>query len=184
MSSHKVMGCLFTLSLAWSAAVTPAAQPAQPLKDPAGATDPKVWINYDFVPGNRVIFFTDYADDQVGNFPKRLAFKSGNMEVAEVDGQRYLRVTSHSLLGIPLTAGNHQLRLSRNNFVAICLEVESHSSFTAGVRPSDYTTAGHARIYYQSQELPKGVLATADNALFFWASSDEEATRIRAAHGY
>ena len=102
MSSHKVMGCLFTLSLAWSAAVTPAAQPAQPLKDPAGATDPKVWVNYDFVPGNRVIFFTDYADDQVGNFPKRLAFKSGNMEVAEVDGQRYLRVTSHSLLGIPL----------------------------------------------------------------------------------
>lgn len=25
-----------------------------------------------------------FADDQVGNFPKRLAFKSGNMEVAAV----------------------------------------------------------------------------------------------------
>jgi hypothetical protein len=79
------------------------AQAAKPVKDTVPATDPKVWVNYDFVPGNRVIFFTDYADDQVGNFPKRLAFKLGNMEVAEVDGQRFLRVTSHSVFVIPLT---------------------------------------------------------------------------------
>ena len=102
MSSHKLIGCLFTLSIAWSVAVTPAAQPAKPLKDPVPTTDPKVWVNYDFVPGNRVIFFTDYTDDQVGNFPKRLAFKLGKMEVAEVDGERFLRVTSHSVFAIPL----------------------------------------------------------------------------------
>jgi OOP family OmpA-OmpF porin len=63
---------------------------------------PKLWVGYDFVPGSRVIFFTDYADDQVGNFPKRLVFKSGNMEVAELDGRRYLRVTAPSFLAIPL----------------------------------------------------------------------------------
>lgn len=51
------------------------AQAAKPVTDTVPATDPKAWVNYDFVPGNRVIFFTDYADDQVGNFPKRLAFK-------------------------------------------------------------------------------------------------------------
>ena len=78
------------------------AQSSKPVKDAAPASDPKVWVNYDFVPGNRVIFFTDYADDQVGNFPKRLAFKLGNMEVAEVDGQRFLRASSHSVIGIPL----------------------------------------------------------------------------------
>ena len=102
MSPRKLIGFLFTLSIAWSLAISPGAQPAKPLNDAVPATDPKVWVNYDFVPGNRVIFFTDYADDQVGNFPKRLAFKLGNMEVAEVDGQRFVRATSHSVFAIPL----------------------------------------------------------------------------------
>lgn len=70
---------------------------------PADSTPaPKLWVNYDFVPGERVLFYTDYAEDVVGNFPRRLTFKSGNMELAEVDGQRWLRVTGSSLLNIPL----------------------------------------------------------------------------------
>ncbi len=75
-----------------------------PVQGQTPAVDPKVWVNYDFVPGSRVLFFTDYADDQVGNFPKRLVFKSGNMEVAEVDGRRYLRATARSVFVIPLPA--------------------------------------------------------------------------------
>ena len=78
------------------------AQTPKSAPDTVPNADPKVWVNYDFVPGNRVIFFTDYADDQVGNFPKRLVFKTGNMEVAEVDGRRFLRATSHSAFVIPL----------------------------------------------------------------------------------
>jgi len=77
-------------------------QSPKPAQDSVPAADPKLWVNYDFVPGNRVIFFTDYADDQVGNFPKRLLFKLGNMEVAEVDGRRFLRATTHSVFAIPL----------------------------------------------------------------------------------
>ncbi len=61
-----------------------------------------MWVNYDFVPGDRTIFYADYAEDVVGNFPKRLEFGEGNMEVAELGGQRYLRVTSHSAFTIPL----------------------------------------------------------------------------------
>ena len=70
--------------------------------DSARAGGSKVWVNYDFVPGNRVIYLLDYAEDQVGNFPRHLTFKLGNMEVAEVDGQRYLRATGHSQFSIPL----------------------------------------------------------------------------------
>lgn len=77
-------------------------QSSKPAQDSVPAPDPKVWVNYDFVPGSRVIFFTDYSDDRVGNFPKRLVFKLGNMEVAEVDGQRFLRATTHSVFAIPL----------------------------------------------------------------------------------
>jgi outer membrane protein OmpA-like peptidoglycan-associated protein len=75
---------------------------ARQVKPPTVDSVPKLWVNYDFVPGNRVLFFTDYADDQVGNFPKRLLFKVGNMEVAELDGKRFLRATAHSIFAIPL----------------------------------------------------------------------------------
>lgn len=61
-----------------------------------------VWVNYDFVPGNRVIFFEDFSKDVVGNFPQRLEFIEGNMEVAEWKGQRWLRASSDSRFQIPL----------------------------------------------------------------------------------
>ncbi|HEY0241358.1 MAG TPA: OmpA family protein [Gemmatimonadaceae bacterium] len=72
---------------------TAAAAPA-----PAAA----LWVNYDFVPGERVIYFADFTDDQVGNFPARLEFVEGNMEVAELGGRRVVRATSQSKLSIPL----------------------------------------------------------------------------------
>jgi OOP family OmpA-OmpF porin len=79
-------------------AQTPAKEPSRAAGDP----ESKLWVNYDFVPGNRVILFADYLDDQVGNFPKRLSFRNGNMEVVELDGKRYVRITGSSVLGIPL----------------------------------------------------------------------------------
>jgi len=61
-----------------------------------------VWANYDFVPGERVLFAEDFADDRVGNFPRRLTFVSGNMEVVEWEGDRYLRVNDTGRVFIPL----------------------------------------------------------------------------------
>jgi OmpA-OmpF porin, OOP family len=90
---------LGVLAAAGAMPVPVAAQPAKPAAVDSG---PKLWVNYDFVPGSRVIFFTDYSDDQVGNFPKRLTFKTGNMEVAELDGRRVLRATTPSVLAIAL----------------------------------------------------------------------------------
>ncbi len=52
------------------------------------------WVNYDFVPGSRPLFVEDFSKDAVGDFPRRLEFGDGNMEVAEWRGGRYLRVTS------------------------------------------------------------------------------------------
>jgi len=66
-------------------------------------SDKKVWANYDFVPGQRTIFFTDFTDDQVGNFPQRLDFKNGQMEVVEFEGgQRALKASSDAVFLIPL----------------------------------------------------------------------------------
>lgn len=61
-----------------------------------------LWVNYDFVPGERVILYTDYSDDVVGNFPQRLEFLRGNMEVAERAGVRMIRATNSSAFTIPL----------------------------------------------------------------------------------
>lgn len=68
----------------------------------AGDAAPKLWLNYDFVPGDRVLYFNDYSEDQVGNFPERLDFLSGSMELVELDGVRYIRATSEGVFAIPL----------------------------------------------------------------------------------
>jgi len=93
--------------------VTPPAQaeakaPAAEAKAPAGEAhaeapaDPKVWENYDFVPGNKVLFYTDFSEDKVGNFARGLKYKSGPMEVVERDGVKMLRATDRSEFLIPL----------------------------------------------------------------------------------
>lgn len=63
----------------------------------------KVWTNYDFIPGQRTLYFTDFTDETVGNFPRRLQFKNGSMEVVELDGRRALKATTASGFVIPLT---------------------------------------------------------------------------------
>lgn len=71
---------------------------------PAAATaiDSKVWANFDFVPGERVLFSEDFSRDRVGNFPQRLELVNGNMEVVEWRSTRWLRASSASIVAIPL----------------------------------------------------------------------------------
>lgn len=62
-------------------APAPLSTPAPPT---AGAPlDPNsgVWANYDFVPGDRLLFADDLTADRVGNFPSRFGFLNGNMEI-------------------------------------------------------------------------------------------------------
>jgi outer membrane protein OmpA-like peptidoglycan-associated protein len=93
-------------------APTPAADSAQPTgaQAPADAATPAktdapgsgVWVNYDFQPGEIPLYVDDFSRDRVGNFPKRLEFIEGNMEVAEWNGVRFLRATTRSSFSIPL----------------------------------------------------------------------------------
>jgi len=71
----------------------------------AGAEDPSAaaamapgegaWANYDFVPGEMPLFIDDFSKDRVGNFPQRLEFLDGNMEIVEWQGRRFLRATTN-----------------------------------------------------------------------------------------
>ncbi len=60
------------------------------------------WLNYDFIPGDKVLYYEDFEKSPVGDFPERLEFVEGNMEVAEWQGSRYLRISTHADLDIPL----------------------------------------------------------------------------------
>src|SRR5262245_4082001 len=69
---------------------------------PAAPANPKVWENYDFIPGSKVIFFTDFSEDKVGNFARGLKFKAGAMDVVERDGVRMLRSSSRGEFFLPV----------------------------------------------------------------------------------
>lgn len=60
------------------------------------------WANYDFVPGERVIFFDDFASDVVGNFPQRLEFGVGTLELVDWQGRKFLRSKSDGFFFINL----------------------------------------------------------------------------------
>lgn len=62
-----------------------------------------VWLNYDFIPGDRVVYFEDFSKSPVGDFPQRLQFIKGNMEVAEWRGQKWLRAADDADIEIPLS---------------------------------------------------------------------------------
>jgi OmpA-OmpF porin, OOP family len=79
-------------------AVAAAAAGAAAERPGAGA-----WVNYDFVPGERLLFHDDFRQETVGDFPRRLELVSGNWEVAEWRGARYLRATSGGAVRIPLS---------------------------------------------------------------------------------
>jgi len=84
-----------------STATTPAATSATATKQ-EGKVDPKVWDNYDFIPGNKVIFYTDFSEDRVGNFARGLKYVGGQLDVVERDGVKMLRSTARSTLLIPV----------------------------------------------------------------------------------
>jgi len=59
----------------------------------AGAGDKvsTVSTKFDFVPGDSVLFLDDFTLDELGEFPARWTLVQGTFEVAELEGERWLR---------------------------------------------------------------------------------------------
>ncbi len=78
-------------------------QPAEKAAPSSPNPGEGAWANYDFVPGERVIFAEDFANDRVGNFPRRFEFVDGNAEVVTWNGGKWLRVVDNAaIVAIPL----------------------------------------------------------------------------------
>jgi outer membrane protein OmpA-like peptidoglycan-associated protein len=83
-----------------SAAAAPAGSSAG--AGSAAKPNAKVWENYDFVPGNKVIFYTDFSEDKVGNFARGLKYRGGSAEIVERNDVKVLRATNNAEFLVPV----------------------------------------------------------------------------------
>jgi len=79
------------------------AEPEEPEEPAEVGPGADVWANYDFIPGDRVLFAEDYGDAKIGDFPPRLEFLNGNMEVVEWEDTRWIRATAGSAFAVRLS---------------------------------------------------------------------------------
>jgi outer membrane protein OmpA-like peptidoglycan-associated protein len=77
-----------------TASEKPAGDAATPAGKADGATVSSVSTKFDYVPGDSVLFMDDFTQDDLGEFPARWQLKGGTFEVAEMNGERWLRCTS------------------------------------------------------------------------------------------
>ncbi len=73
-----------------------------PSADVAAVPGSNVWANYDFVPGEEILYVDDFAEDEAGDFPRRLEWVRGNMELVEWEDRLLLRATGESQFAILL----------------------------------------------------------------------------------
>jgi OOP family OmpA-OmpF porin len=82
-----------------------AAQPAAAKGGTATAEDMTLYTRYDFVPGDKVIFYDDLSGEQIGEFPSRWNLDSGVFEVAKQGGENYILCTDEGYIRPKATAG-------------------------------------------------------------------------------
>jgi len=72
-----------------------AGKPAQaPAGSDAAAADMAFYTKYDFVPGDRTIFYDDLSGDPLGEFPHRWRLDDGVFEVAKLAGENWILNTN------------------------------------------------------------------------------------------
>ena len=74
-------------------------------------------VNFDFIPGDKVIFYEDFANDHVGDLPSRLDVTNGNFAIVEKNGR-------HALMNT--TGGNVSFKLPTMLPDRYTIEVEYH----------------------------------------------------------
>jgi OOP family OmpA-OmpF porin len=74
-------------------------------------------VNFDFIPGDKVIFYEDFASDHVGDLPTRLDVTDGNFAVVDKNGRHAVMTT---------TGGNISIKLPFMLPARYTIEVEYH----------------------------------------------------------
>ncbi len=71
----------------------------------AVAEDMTLYTKYDFVPGDKVIFYDDLAKEELGEFPSRWNLDRGVFEIARAEGHTWILNTDHGYISPKLALG-------------------------------------------------------------------------------
>jgi OOP family OmpA-OmpF porin len=71
----------------------------------AVAEDMTLYTKYDFVPGDKVIFYDDLAKEELGEFPSRWNLDRGVFEIARAEGHTWILNTDHGYISPKLAPG-------------------------------------------------------------------------------
>jgi len=104
-----------------------------------------VYSKYDFIPGDKVIFFDDFSDTDVGEFPRKWSLNgpaakgSNAIEVTEYAGKRFLR-SSPSGKGQRQSPSTQYIRLNLKGDLPekFTVEFDAHFSESSSHYPSLY----------------------------------------------
>lgn len=70
-------------------------------ENPSESTQSQLWSQYNFVPGDKIIFNDDLSGEENGEFPSRWDILKGNAENASFDGENVIAM-KHSSIIMPL----------------------------------------------------------------------------------
>ena len=80
-------------------------QRGESTRTPPRAVGAGAWANYDFLPGEKPLRIEDMTADVVGDFPRGLEASSGNAEIVEWEGRRWLRINGNGRTRFLVPAG-------------------------------------------------------------------------------
>ncbi|MGB8657539.1 MAG: OmpA family protein [Candidatus Zixiibacteriota bacterium] len=72
---------------------------------PGASEDMALYTKYDFVPGDKVIFYDDFSGEEMGEFPSRWRLDKGVFEVAKQGGKNYILCTDQGSIRPKITTG-------------------------------------------------------------------------------
>ena len=72
---------------------------------PGASEDMSLYTKYDFVPGDKVIFYDDFSGEEMGEFPSRWRLDEGVFEVAKQGGKNYILCTDKGSIRPKIATG-------------------------------------------------------------------------------
>lgn len=81
------------------------AGPAGPKGGTATAEDMTLYTKYDFIPGDKVIFYDDLAGEEVGEFPSRWNLDEGVFEIAHANNRNWILCTDKGSINPKVARG-------------------------------------------------------------------------------
>jgi OOP family OmpA-OmpF porin len=130
----------------------------------SGPASLKTYQNYDFVPGDTIIFQSQLADEQTGEIPSQFTLANGQMDIQQEDGENVIHIPKGP--GATMTP-----RMNKTSYMPDQFTVEfdfKNESFGVGHLMVDFGS----RVYYAAIEgVTPGLTFGTDNTIS-WTLGD------------